>query len=320
MLAIALIAAIVFAAVAAGIGAAYMTERRRGDQLLRELVRARHVAAEQDQALSERQKLDTLKDEFIATVSHELRTPLTSIRGSLGLLSAGLMGKMDEKAAHLLRIASSNTDRLVRLINDILDLERMESGKASMILRPCSMRDIVAHSAETMASMASEAGVRIEVVPEPPSFPPAFLGDPDRMQQVLMNLLSNAIKFSPSGTRVLIRTTADAHSLIVQVEDSGRGVPTDKLESIFERFNQVDSADSRQKGGTGLGLAISRTIITQHGGEIWAERNDRDGSGRSGSVFKIRLPRSPQAEASSYTAGPRLVADDPRKQPMTRAS
>jgi signal transduction histidine kinase/DNA-binding response OmpR family regulator len=285
-------------------------------RLRAELRNARHAAVTQEDDLRQRKQLDTIKDEFISTVSHELRTPLTSIRGALGLLSAGLMGHVDEKAANLLRIASSNTDRLVRLINDILDLERMDSGRAPMQFRPCSLPELIVQSVETMNSMAEGAGVKIQTVPEPFGMPAAFEGDPDRIQQVLVNLLSNAIKFSPSGNSILIRTGCDADSLYLHVEDAGRGVPTEKLESIFDRFNQVESSDARQKGGTGLGLAICRTILTQHNGAIWAERNDRDGSSRAGTTFVVRIPRSREAERlaalplPSATLGPILVVDD----------
>ena len=150
-------------------------------------------------ALQQRKQLDNLKDEFISTVSHELRTPLTSIHGALGLLSSGKAGHVDEKAANLLRIANSNTERLVRLINDILDLERMESGRAPLQIRRLELREVVAQAVETMRSMAEKLGVTLEIVPEPAETPISFDGDPDRIQQVLTNLLSNAIKFSPRG-------------------------------------------------------------------------------------------------------------------------
>jgi CheY-like chemotaxis protein len=226
------------------------------------------------------------------------------------------MGQVDEKAANLLRIASSNTDRLVRLINDILDLERMDSGRAPMQLRPCSLADLITQSVDTMSAMADGAGVKIQTVPEPFGMPLAFEGDPDRIQQVLVNLLSNAVKFSPSGNTILIRTSFDESSLFFRIIDSGRGVPSDKLESIFDRFNQVESSDARQKGGTGLGLAICRSILAQHNGSIWAERNDADGSNRSGSTFVVRFPRSAEAERIAATPLPSsahgavLVVDD----------
>jgi signal transduction histidine kinase/DNA-binding response OmpR family regulator len=265
--------------------------RRRVDRLTNELTRAMRESSMHQSALQQRKQLDTLKDEFISTVSHELRTPLTSIRGALGLLSAGVLGKVDDKAANLLRIASSNTDRLVRLINDILDLERMESGRAPLQVRRCTLRELVSQSVDTMSSMAQSAGVNLEIVSEPTKIPITFDGDPDRIQQVLTNLLSNAIKFSPTGSSIRVVSSTDGDNLILQVEDSGRGVPADKLESIFDRFGQVESSDARQKGGTGLGLAICRSIVTQHGGTIWAQRNDAlSGRHRSGVTVNVRLP------------------------------
>ena len=270
--------------------------RRRCVRLTDDLARAMRETSQHQNALQQRKHLDTLKDEFISTVSHELRTPLTSIRAALGLLSAGVAGKVDEKAGNLLRIASSNTDRLVRLINDILDLERMESGRAPLMLRRCSLPELVQQAVDTMKSMAEAAGVRLEIAPEPANTPITFDGDPDRILQVLTNLLSNAIKFSPSGAPVRILTASDGNNLVLQIEDSGRGVPPDKLETIFDRFGQVEAADAKQKGGSGLGLAICRSIVVQHGGTIWAERNDSGGRGRPGTTVNLRLPRFASGE------------------------
>ncbi|HEY5381610.1 MAG TPA: response regulator [Acidobacteriaceae bacterium] len=296
------------------VAGALVRARRRCARLTENMARAMRESAQQQSALQQLRQLDTLKDEFISTVSHELRTPLTSIRGALGLLSAGVLGKVDDKAANLLRIASSNTDRLVRLINDILDLERMESGRAPLQIRRCSLRDLVTQAVDTMNSMAQAAGVNLEIVPEPAETPITFDGDADRIQQVLTNLLSNAIKFSPSGSSVRIRTGSDGNNLVLQVEDSGRGVPPDKLETIFDRFGQVEAADARQKGGTGLGLAICRSIVAQHGGTIWAERNDFSGKNTSGTTVILRLPRHMAAEQAAAALAPPecaiLVVDD----------
>ncbi len=267
-------------------------------------------------ALRQRKHLDSIKDEFISTVSHELRTPLTSIRGALGLLSAGIMNQtMDDKARNLLRIASTNTDRLVRLINDILDLERMDSGQAPLQIRRCSLPYLVETATDTMGSLAQTASVSLEIVPDPEGTDLSnyFDGDPDRIQQVLCNLLSNAIKFSPEGSAIRLINASTPESLEVRVEDFGRGVPVEKLDSIFERFSQVEPSDARQKGGTGLGLAISRTILAQHGGTIWAERNDQDGNGTPGTTFVVRIPRvhpMMDSPAESATQGAILVVDD----------
>jgi len=222
-----------------------------------------------------------MKDEFVSTVSHELRTPLTSIRGSLGLLSTGLLGEMGEKASNLLRIAVNNSDRLVRLINDILDLERMQSGRAPLTYRSCDLEDLARQAIDAMTPMAEAAKVQLLME----AGPAQIEVDPDRMQQVLTNLLSNAIKFSPAGAQVSVSIERLLDGVTISVKDNGRGIPKDKLESIFDRFQQVDASDARQKGGTGLGLAICRTIVMQHGGRIWAERNaDR------GSTFRMFLP------------------------------
>ncbi len=205
----------------------------------------------------------------MSTVSHELRTPLTSIRGALGLLSSGILGEISEKATNLLRIALSNSDRLVRLINDILDLERAQSGREPLVFRPVQMAELVRQSMDGMQLVSESAGVllihdktQVEIT-----------ADSDRLLQVLTNLLSNAIKFSPPNSAVSIMLRPGSSGVTLSVIDQGRGIPADKLEAIFGRFQQVDASDSRQKGGSGLGLAICRAIISQHNGRIWAERN-----------------------------------------------
>ena len=305
------VACILLAVAVTVLTAAFLRQRKRCRQLQDEVTRFRSEAAQREIDLRQRTELDTVKDEFISTVSHELRTPLTSIRGALGLLSAGLMGKVYAKAANLLRIASTNTDRLVRLINDILDLERMNSGSAPLQPRSCSMRELVLQSVDTMSSMAQGANVGLEVVPDPADSAVMFEADPDRIQQVLTNLLSNAIKFSPPGATVRVRIDTRPGELTVRVEDRGRGVPAPKLETIFERFNQVDPADSRQKGGTGLGLAICRSIVQQHGGQIWAERNDARVPGEPGTTFGVWLPRPDvPAAVPPSSQGTILIVDD----------
>lgn len=231
--------------------------------------------------ISQRYALDRMKDEFISTVSHELRTPLTSIRGALGLLSAGLLGEISEKASNLMRIAVSNSDRLVRLINDILDLERMQSGRAPLSFRTCALNELAQQAIDALQPMAEAAQVKLHLEAGPTNVE----SDSDRILQVITNLLSNAIKFSPpqSTVRIVMEKTFDGASF--SVIDQGRGIPADKLESIFDRFQQVDASDSRQKGGTGLGLAICRTIAEQHGGRIWAEQNPDHGA-----TFRVFLP------------------------------
>ena len=239
--------------------------------------------------ISQRYALDHMKDEFISTVSHELRTPLTSIRGALGLLSAGMLGKVSDKASNLLRIAVSNSDRLVRLINDILDLERMQSGRAPLTFRGVALEDLSRQAMEAMQPMADAGNVHLLC----DTVPAHVEADGDRLLQVLTNLLSNAIKFSPPQSIVRTTISRSSDGVTLSVIDQGRGIPADKLETIFDRFQQVDASDSRQKGGTGLGLAICRTIVQQHGGRIWAEQN-----GSQGSIFRVFLPERASLSAT----------------------
>jgi PAS domain S-box-containing protein len=243
--------------------------------------------------ISQRYALDRLKDEFISTVSHELRTPLTSIRGALGLMSSGILGELNEKAANLLRIATSNSDRLVRLINDILDLERIQSGRAPIAFRPIQLSQVVHQAIDGMQPVADAAGVQL--IHDTTQV--EISGDPDRLLQVMTNLLSNAVKFSPPNSTVSVMMRPGSAGVTLSVIDQGRGIPADKLESIFGRFQQVDASDSRQKGGSGLGLAICRTIVQQHSGRVWAERNPVRGS-----TFRIFLPY--QQSPANLSAAP----------------
>jgi PAS domain S-box-containing protein len=234
--------------------------------------------------ISQRYALDRLKDEFVSTVSHELRTPLTAIQGALGLLSHGSLVPLNDKASNLLRIALANSERLLRLINDILDIERMQSGRERFVFRKIQLGQIVRQAIEGVTPVADAAGVQL--IRDASQV--EIAADADRLLQVLTNLLSNAIKFSPRNSAVSVLMRPDPNGVTLSVVDAGRGIPADKLESIFGRFQQVDASDSRQKGGTGLGLAICRTIVHHHSGRIWAERNPVRGSS-----FRVFLPYKP---------------------------
>lgn len=231
--------------------------------------------------VTERRAVEQLKSEFVSTVSHELRTPLTSIRGALGLLSSGMLGPIAEKGHRMLEIAVVNTDRLVRLINDILDLERIESGKVELTRGPVDAQTVLVQATEGLQLIAEKADVRIVVKPATGT----LWGDSDRIIQTLTNLLGNAIKFSPPQTTVTVSGSARNGDFVFCVADQGRGVPAEKLETIFERFSQVDTSDSRDKGGSGLGLAICQSIVAAHGGRIWVEKNDP-----AGSRFQFTIP------------------------------
>ncbi|MGB7450181.1 MAG: response regulator [Ornithinimicrobium sp.] len=231
--------------------------------------------------ISERRAVETMKDEFVSMVSHELRTPLTSIHGSLGLLSGGALGEMPPSAQRMLEIATTNTDRLVRLINDILDIERMDSGAVGMEREVVDAAKLVEQAVSSLHAMAAQAGVEVAVQAEPVT----VWADPDRIIQVLVNLVSNAVKFSPEGSTVWVTVALQGHDALLTVRDEGRGIPADKLDTIFGRFQQVDASDSRDKGGTGLGLAISESIVAQHEGRIWVESTEGVGS-----TFLVRIP------------------------------
>jgi PAS domain S-box-containing protein len=236
--------------------------------------------------VTERRALDKMKDEFISTVSHELRTPLTALRAALGLVAGGALASKPDKMQQMVEIALGNTDRLVRLVNDILDLERIGSGKAQLHSTTNSVEDLMRRAAELQSVRAAKAHIQFSIAAEGVK----VWADPDRILQMLANLIGNAIKFSPNGGEIhLVARNLSDNEAQIEVHDQGRGIPQDKLEQIFERFQQVDASDSRAMGGTGLGLAICRSIAAQHGGRIWAE--SAPGKGAS---FFFTLPTKPR--------------------------
>lgn len=219
--------------------------------------------------LSERNKEEQMKREFVSTVSHELRTPLTAIHGSLGLIVGGVSGSLPTKAKELIDVAHRNCERLVRLVNDILDIEKIDSGKMQMALAATRILPLVQQSLEANSGYASQHQVTMNLTSECDDA--TAMVDPDRLAQVMANLLSNAIKFSPPQGQVDIKVEQSEHQVRVEVRDYGPGIPEDFRKRIFMRFAQADSSDTRQKGGTGLGLSISRAIIQRLGGKIGYE-------------------------------------------------
>ncbi|MEO7083191.1 MAG: PAS domain S-box protein [Gemmatimonadaceae bacterium] len=254
--------------------------------------------------ISSRKELDRLKGEFVSVVSHELRTPLTAIRGALGLISSGRLSGSPEKAARMLDVAVSNSDRLIRLINDILDTERIESGAIAMDLAWADVMGLARQVTETLRPVAERVGVELRVTGDASR----AWADADRLTQTLTNLVGNAIKFSPVGSVVEVHIASDDEDVRFEIRDSGRGIPADKLESIFERFQQVDASDAREKGGTGLGLAICRGIVRQHGGRIWVESTVGEGS-----VFCFTLPLPMQEQQSTTEPLTAHAAQSPRR-------
>ena len=244
--------------------------------------------------MEQRQAVEALKDEFIGIVSHELRTPLTSMQGALGLLAMGLMDDEPEQMKQMIEIASIETERLVRLVNNILDLDKLDADNNFLEQEWCDAAALIQTAIDVMIGSATAAGV--DLVLECP--PLQIWVAPDRIVQTSINLLGNAIKFSPPNTTVSIEVTeidaiserltkfdsvrpdaaTPSRQICFAIKDCGRGIPADKLETIFNRFEQVDSSDSRDKGGTGLGLAICKSIVEQHHGQIWAESDWGNGS------------------------------------------
>ena len=229
------------------------------------------------QDIRDRLEVERIKDEFVSIVSHELRTPITSIEGSLQLLGSRVYANRPEKAQNMLDIAIKNSTRLVRLVDDILSFERLESGKVELTKEPCQVADLMLQAEDSVRSLADKTAVVLVVNP----LPATLYAAPDSIIQVLTNLLSNAIKFSYPGNQVVLEAKVGGSgipAILFSVTDRGRGIPAEKLETIFEQFQQVDVSDSRKKGGTGLGLAISKRIVQQHGGEIWVESQMGEGS------------------------------------------
>ncbi|HEY5981219.1 MAG TPA: ATP-binding protein [Microlunatus sp.] len=237
--------------------------------------------------VTRRREVDRMKNEFVSLVSHELKTPLTAIRGSLGLLAGGALGELAPAATRMVEIAMESSERLTRLINEILDMERIESGSMPMQIGSYDVASLLVAAHDQVRVLAADAGIGVHV----DAASGRVLADADRVVQTMINLVGNAIKFSPPGSEVTLSAVPDGPVVVFTVRDQGRGVPENRLDVIFERFEQVDSSDAREKGGTGLGLSISRSIVERLGGRIWAA-NNVDG----GSTFAFTLPSAPLAD------------------------
>lgn len=222
------------------------------------------VAVSRD--ITARHEVERLKDEFIGTVSHELRTPLMSIRGSLGLLSRGAAGEIATSAQEMVEIAYRNSERLTRLVDDLLDIEKIESGKMLFRMAPIELAPLVEQALDANRAYAEQYGVTFALARATPAA--LVYADADRLMQVFANLLSNAAKFSPAGATVTVALDRVDGALRVSFADRGPGIPEEFHERIFSKFVQADSSSTRQKGGTGLGLSIARAIVERMGGRI----------------------------------------------------
>jgi signal transduction histidine kinase/CheY-like chemotaxis protein len=261
---------------------------------------------------------EAAKSEFVSLVSHELRTPLTSVKTSLNLLGRGAAGDVSEGVSDLLEIALRNLDRLIRLVDDLLDLSRIESGRLVTKLTPIPLDEVVSRCIDSVDGFAHERSVKIEPAESDAGL--SVMADADRLQQVIVNLLSNAIKFSPEGSHVRLRWWKQSEQAVMEIADEGPGIPEERLEEIFDKFRQLERTATRKYGGAGLGLAISRTIVEQFGGDLWAESEEGKGSRF---FLRLRLTQvEPKIEAvAAEEVGPRsvlLVLHDPDLQTLLR--
>jgi PAS domain S-box-containing protein len=233
--------------------------------------------------ISERKAIERLKQDFVNMISHDLKTPLTSVRLTLELVLQGVYGELDNKGKNRIAVAQDSTDRLLELINQLLQLEKLEAGKMEIDKAPYAVQPLLVSACDSLQSFAEQHDVQTRI-----SCPDNLVAelDADRIIQVVINLVSNSIKFSPAKSTVLVSAERDGEQLIVSVKDEGRGVPEHLQESIFNRFEQVERDDSEQRGGTGLGLAICKAIVQAHDGQIGVES-----SLGAGSRFWFKIPQ-----------------------------
>jgi PAS domain S-box-containing protein len=232
--------------------------------------------------ITDRKQIERMKREFVAMVSHDLRTPLTSIQGFLALLQAGALGELTQSGKSSLNLADNSINRLIKLVTDLLDMEKLESGKMDLHLRNVSVRELFLESAQAVDSFADASGVVVDIKATDLSIE----ADGDRIIQVLVNLVSNAIKFSPRDSVVTLSAAESEAAVEFRVSDEGRGIPPEFIDSVFERFKQVKKSDAKNRKGSGLGLAICKAIVEKHGGKIGVFSEEGKGS-----TFWFSLPK-----------------------------
>jgi PAS domain S-box-containing protein len=237
--------------------------------------------------------VDQMKSDFMSIASHELRTPMTSIKGAIDLILGGCAGEVSGGTEELLGVAQTASDRMIRLINDLLDLSKIEAGQIKLKLEPLNLVDVAQRCLRTLKPLAGQDDIRLRL--DAPENLPCIPADADRIEQVVTNLVSNAIKFSPAHGEVLVEISAAQEWLSCSVSDQGCGIKEEDLDRIFGKFQQASSP--KRGAGTGLGLAITHALVTEHGGKIWAESKVGQGS-----RFVFRLPRERSAaEPARFT-------------------
>jgi signal transduction histidine kinase/ActR/RegA family two-component response regulator len=257
-------------------------------------------------------ELNRLKTDFVSTVSHELRTPLTAIKGSIGLILGKVTGPIPPETAEMLQITQKNTDRLIRLINEVLDVAKIEAGAIQMSFDKFSLVETISHAVLGIEAYAQTQGIRL--VWQRPNISPLVVIDRDRIEQVITNLVSNAIKFTEPGGCVTVSCAWEGDRVVVQVRDTGRGIPEEFFDRIFQKFQQAESAANKVKEGTGLGLTIAKAIVEEHGGSIWVESKVGAGSTFSFSLpwngAEFVEPKKPAAAAPTASRRRRILVID----------
>lgn len=256
-------------------------------------VRLKDYAEQLEKANQELRKVDAMKSEFVSVASHELRTPLSAIKNSIQLILSGKTGAINENQLKFLSMAERNINRLTKILNDLLNLSKIESGKIDLWCEEVALKRLIELTVISLTPQADSKSIKINI--EVPDRLPHAYGDRDRIEQILVNLIDNAIKFSPEEGNILVsaapfseeREGGVSQKIAIRVKDTGIGIPSDQLESIFDKFYQVEGTLNRSIGGTGLGLAITKGLVEAHQGKIWAESE----AGK-GSVFTFTLPIS----------------------------
>jgi signal transduction histidine kinase len=264
-------------------------------------VRLKDFADQLEQANQELKKIDAMKSEFVSVASHELRTPLAAIKNAVQLILKGKTGEINENQAKFLSMAERNINRLTNILNDLLNLSRIESGKIELKFESVGLKEIIELTASSLRPHADGKSIQIEV--EVPERLPAVHGDREKIEQILTNLIGNAIKFTPEGGKILITTEALPKDkmgsflelVAISVKDTGIGIPPEHLDAIFEKFHQVEGSLHRSVSGTGLGLAITKGLVESHQGKIWVESEVGKGS-----AFTFTLPISTGERREPY--------------------
>ena len=240
---------------------------------------------EQSATVAQLRELDRLKSSFLANMSHELRTPLNSILGFADVMLEGLDGPLTDYMQNDLGLIYKNGQHLLHLINDVLDMAKIESGKMNLNIEKFKLQETIEDVTSITSALANEKNLALFIEPDS-DHEVEINADKIRLRQVMINLINNAIKFTEKG-EIAIHVAREANNVLISVKDTGIGIPIDQLESVFQEFTQVDTTTTRKAGGTGLGLPISRRLIEMHSGRLWVESSGVDGEG---STFYVFLP------------------------------